>query len=405
MYVNSTSCVGINVVPDTTKQTTYTGKEANDKGTSFDDTAVVYSKSQMTTADGTVSVKGVSSDATTSTYAVSSAATTSTTTDYLKSLGTQACFEMQSQLTSLGYYTGAINGNTNSTDFINAVKKFQKDNNLDQTGIVNETTYNKIIGVGKTIQRELSYLGFYEGNINGKLTSTNIKKAIKNFKKVYGLPETSVIESKARTKLHDATIDYMWCMNSKSIDNLFKELDFWKNPTDLDEKEINERDNFAKIWTFLKNSMGLSDKQAAGIMGNLYEESRFCPTNAENSKGYIGMNDPNYKYKVDDTVGYGIMQWTDAVRKTNLVNMAISMGYSKANAYQEGVGDINVQLAHFRNEMLSSYNKQWNGLRSVTSLEASTKIFYTEIERGSANSIEARLNAAKIIYNYMEGNT
>ena len=42
---------------------------------------------------------------------------------------------------------------------------------------MNKTTYNTIIGVGKTIQRKLSYLGFYEGNIDGKLTSTNIKNS------------------------------------------------------------------------------------------------------------------------------------------------------------------------------------------------------------------------------------
>ena len=395
MYVNSTSCVGIYVVPDTTKQTTYIGKEANDKGTSFDDTAVVYSKSQMTTTDGTVSVKGVSSDATTSTYAVSSTATTSTTTDYLKSLGTPTVNEVQLQLTSMGYYSGAINGKTENKDFTEAVKKFQKDNNLDQTGIVNETTYNKIIGVGKTIQSELSQLGFYKGNIDGKLTRTDVKESIKYFQEVYGLSKSGTANALTRNKLKAANSEFRGCMTNSKLITWMMQKGLMKVG---DSQSLT---NFAQIWSFLKVGMGLGDRSASGVMGNIMQESQFSPTNAVESC-YPGKDNPEYVYKTDDRIAYGIIQWCEASRKEGLAAKVAELN-NEMKTFDVSVSDMNVQLAYFRKEMNTDCSKSWNTIKNSNDITTSTKVFCNEIEMPNASEahLDLRLSYANEIYNIM----
>ena len=46
-----------------------------------------------------------------------------------------------------------------------------------------------------------------------------------------------------------------------------------------------EKQNLAKIWTFLRVGMGFTKNQAAGICGNFYNESKFSSDNAQEQKG------------------------------------------------------------------------------------------------------------------------
>lgn len=66
---------------------------------------------------------------------------------------------------------------------------------------------------------------------------------------------------------------------------------------------------------------GVTNQVVAGVLGNIKQESGFCPTNAQNSvypgidnsKEYNGSN-----YRTDDKIGYGIVQWTYSTRKKAL---------------------------------------------------------------------------------------
>ena len=86
-----------------------------------------------------------------------------------------------------------------------------------------------------------------------------------------------------------------------------------------------------RIWDFLK-AEGFNDFGIAGLMGNLFAESRLLPNNMEDKyQSKLGYNDESYTRAVDnntytnfvkDAVGYGLAQWTYWTRKQNLLNFA-----------------------------------------------------------------------------------
>ena len=99
------------------------------------------------------------------------------------------------------------------------------------------------------------------------------------------------------------------------------------------------------IWQYLK-TQGFSDAGAAGLMGNLYAESGFKPTNLQNTfEKKLGFTDDSYTKAVDngtygnfvrDSAGYGLAQWTYWSRKHNLLDYAKSQSKS--------IGDLEMQL-------------------------------------------------------------
>ena len=192
---------------------------------------------------------------------------------------------------------------------------------------MNTSTVNKISAKATndkilSVQIRLKVLGFYEGSAASGVYDNYTEKALKNFQKVYKSDKTELT---------------------------LKKLDF---TGDLSSA----KKNFAQIWTFLKIGMGVTNQVVAGVLGNIKQESGFCPTNAQdreypgidNSKEYNGSN-----YRTDDKIGYGIVQWTYSTRKKGLMDMAKEMGEGKNNEriaagiiYQtyEGPGDNTLKV-------------------------------------------------------------
>ena len=231
----------------------------------------------------------------------------------------------------------------------------------------------------------LRTLGFYNGSQDGNPTSTELVKAIKNFQKVYGLTENGNIEETAtQDKIKSAYLEYLNCSSSAVTAEI-------KSAFSLDDTRAK---NFALTWTFLKVGMGLTDVQAAGVMGNVFRESGFSSTNAEDSYGYSGFYNTEYNYKTNDEVGYGLLQWTHYSRKEALAEIASDMGLS--------VGNINAQLALMQYESQNTYKSAWNSLKSCTTVASATEVVMNKIEQPSdTDSITERKNYANIIYNIM----
>jgi|GEM_PF-2256363 len=103
-------------------------------------------------------------------------------------------------------------------------------------------------------------------------------------------------------------------------------------------------DNETTVWNYLVGTMKLSAIQAAGIMGNMTQESGFSPTATNPSSG-----------------AYGIAQWFGS-RETGLESFASSKGKDKS--------DINVQLQYLEKELESSYKSSvLEPIKKATSLE------------------------------------
>lgn len=139
--------------------------------------------------------------------------------------------------------------------------------------------------------------------------------------------------------------------------------------------------NDKTIWNFLKGK-GLNDFAVAGIMGNLYAESGFKPTNLQNIyEKKLGYTDAEYTSAVDngtytnfvkDSAGYGLAQWTYWSRKQALMEYAQSVGKS--------IGDLGMQLDFMWKEM-QGYKSMMTTLKAATSiLEASNEVL-TQYEK------------------------
>ena len=102
-----------------------------------------------------------------------------------------------------------------------------------------------------------------------------------------------------------------------------------------------QRETFVACWDKL-GQMEISKDHMIAVMACIFAESRFSATNAQESKGYIGLYD-DYEFKTGDEVGYGILQWTIADRKEALLKYAVNTDGS--------VYDLDTQLGYFQYEM------------------------------------------------------
>lgn len=133
-----------------------------------------------------------------------------------------------------------------------------------------------------------------------------------------------------------------------------------------------------KIWNFLR-AQGFSAAAAAGIMGNMYGESRCVPDT--NEVGGYG--------------GYGLCQWTFS-RKTDLMNWCANNGYDYTSL--EG------QLNFFMYEYELPYYSQFLGdsFKEISDVWTATDRFLTYFEgctvRTEIVHWDVRLNAAQDYY-------
>ena len=202
--------------------------------------------------------------------------------------------------------------------------------------------------------------------------------------------QTGSLTQNVYDKIVQVHNDYTTVYNSNGLTNIASDSQF---AVDAIQKK-----NFALLWTFLKNSMGLNTHQIAGVMGNIHAESAFSADNARDAI-YPGKHNPEYVYACNDEVAYGLLQWCDSTRKTGLLNMSNSMRIDAS--------DINAQLAYFRKEMtetiagLANYPSAWNEIKAATSYSSACDIFLEKIESPRNPNYSQRRAYSAIIYNAM----
>lgn len=136
------------------------------------------------------------------------------------------------------------------------------------------------------------------------------------------------------------------------------------------------------IWNYLK-SKGLTDQGVAGLMGNLYAESKLSPINLQDtSNKHLAMTDEDYTKAVDngsyknfirDSAGYGLAQWTYWKRKQNLLYFAQSKKTS--------VGDLLMQLEFLYLELSQSYPRVLNELKTTRSVLSASNAVLLQFEK------------------------
>jgi lambda family phage tail tape measure protein len=133
----------------------------------------------------------------------------------------------------------------------------------------------------------------------------------------------------------------------------------------------------AQIANALKTALGLTDAQAAGIVGNLMRESGLNPR--VNEGGAVGL--PR------GVGGYGLAQWTGS-RQTDLVRFAGGRGQA---------GDMATQLRFMVSELMGPEAASLAKLKTAQSPEQAAYLFDRHYERSGVKAMgERQANARKV---------
>jgi hypothetical protein len=146
---------------------------------------------------------------------------------------------------------------------------------------------------------------------------------------------------------------------------------------------------------------GLTAEGACGLMGNMYAESTMKSNIAQ--RGMTNLSDEDYTALADngipvngkdfanDSVGYGLCQWTDKGRKRNLLAFCKARGAS--------VGDEQAQVAFCLQELQREYPMLLLELRSSHDMRQCAADVCTKFERPAVNNIDERYRYAQRFYN------
>ena len=154
---------------------------------------------------------------------------------------------------------------------------------------------------------------------------------------------------------------------------------------------IDEKKNAQDAMEFFTKKAGYTEEGAAGLMGNLFAESRLNPSNVQDNMGY---SDEEYLQAikngevdfVNDGRGFGIAQWTDASRKQKLLEYAAETG--------RPINDLQMQLEFLQKEMEENYSGVADTLKSTNDIrEASDKVLH-EFESPEDQSEEVEIYRA-----------
>lgn len=146
---------------------------------------------------------------------------------------------------------------------------------------------------------------------------------------------------------------------------------------------------------------GLTAEGACGLMGNMQAESTMKANIAQ--RGMTKLSDDQYTAAADngqidftdDSVGYGLCQWTYHTRKRALLAFARNCGVS--------VGNETMQVKFCLRELQQEYPMVMLTLCTSHDLYQCTDDVCTKYERPAVNNIDVRYRFAQQFYNEFAG--
>ena len=178
-------------------------------------------------------------------------------------------------------------------------------------------------------------------------------------------------------------------MRESVIDNTDNHINIDQAPDRIYDTTFDDKmkEAYVACWNALVD-MGLSETHIIAVMANIFWESRFCVDNAQDSSYPGSHNAGEYKFDVNDSIGFGLIQWTIFKRKQLLQD--------KANELSGSVWDLNVQIECFKDEMENDpyYSKLWKSFLEKDSIEDAVEYFAEKIERAGDPKLEKRNEVA-----------
>jgi len=193
----------------------------------------------------------------------------------------------------------------------------------------------------------------------------------------YGLGDGENGEEEGRKTSFNALMSSFGSLTSSLVKSMFGEDAYNAISGSTSEAEFENPEIAAKLWKYLR-SKGFSEHGAAGIMGNIYNSSKFKTANLEDSKEEDLGTDVGYTYMVDrgqktreqfatDGSGYGMTMWHSANRKRKLYDATVKKGAS--------IGDLDAQMKFLVDNMKSERSSLYSALRGSTDHAAASDAY------------------------------
>lgn len=172
-----------------------------------------------------------------------------------------------------------------------------------------------------------------------------------------------------------------------------------------DPSTIKGNTNAQKIMDYLLKK-GYTKAGAAGLMGNLQQESGMQPNNLQNSYNKkLGMTDEAYTAALNNRTrskaqftaknaadgGYGLAQWTYWNRKQGLYENTIEKG--------KNIDDLIAQMDYLDHELRSSYKSVFQKLITTNSVNDASDTVLTDFEGPAVKDFQNRRNYSNTVYN------
>ncbi len=161
------------------------------------------------------------------------------------------------------------------------------------------------------------------------------------------------------------------------------------------------------IADYLRENLEISDMHIAAIMGNMQAESGFSPLKMQGGSEDLYNTEYIEKYKINDSVGWGLVQWTFSSRKDGFFNYAEEKRRTSGNPEKSLLGDMDTQLEYLVSE-LSEGGICENGYKKFVetkTLDEATAYFCNRIEiaDSESNNLDGRKQYAHEILKWIEG--
>jgi len=244
--------------------------------------------------------------------------------------------------------------------FLEDLKKIAKSNkeykNLKQPG--QEIPYQKEV---EFIQTGLQFLGYSlpKWGVDG-LFGPETEGATKDFKKEYGLSDDGVFNPESLKHLYAVLVNQDF--SDEDLAKIVRRKEF-------NLKTSNPENTKISMEFLIKK--GLTEEQAAGIVGNLYAESGLNPS-----------------IEGDGGTSLGIAQWHNE-RKTSLIDFCKSKS--------EDPTSLLCQLNYLWYELTNEYPKVLAKIKSSTTSDEVAKIFANDYERPLSKDYTKRITLANNI--------
>jgi hypothetical protein len=142
----------------------------------------------------------------------------------------------------------------------------------------------------------------------------------------------------------------------------------------------------------LMRDLGLTEAQAAGIVGNMVAESGVENARPQNTPP--GTKGP---LVVDGVTGYGIVQWTSRGRQQKLYDFAKSKGYDMSKPLS-----MDIEYQFFLKELRESYGHVLSQIKQANDVKTASTIFMQQYEIPAGYKTNAKImeryNLSKPIY-------